>query len=237
MTQGIATAGTALSQHPISTNLEFLDEINCMMRNNHDLIPACFTQLVESLFELRASLQEPDWKRIIPELIQHPIGQLLYQGPFTLRCFQKPRGFAGDAVMLDFAYDRIPPANTTDIGRAVFLTATNHPLAMDTRYRKSYLAETIDQMSDRRGNLNILSVACGQLREAEESRAVMTGKVASYVALDQDWESLGYIENRLGLPWIKTIQATVRDILLRRLSRSNIQGKGAARAVIWRMTP
>ena len=38
----------------------------------------------------------------------HPIWQLLMEDPYTRRAFEKPRGYAGDAVMLDFVYSGPP---------------------------------------------------------------------------------------------------------------------------------
>ena len=36
--------------------------------------------------------------------LNHPIRDLLHQDPFTYRAFAKPRGYAGDAVMMDYIY-------------------------------------------------------------------------------------------------------------------------------------
>ena len=36
--------------------------------------------------------------------LDHPLCDLLHQDPFTYRAFSKPRGYAGDAVMMDYIY-------------------------------------------------------------------------------------------------------------------------------------
>ena len=43
------------------------------------------------------------------QILTHPLGELLHRDPFTRRGFDKPRGYAGDAVLIDYLYATAPP--------------------------------------------------------------------------------------------------------------------------------
>src|ERR1700730_8656601 len=60
----------------------------------HDLLP-----LLQGR-RLRSS--EPAWTEFVGMCLAHPLRELVHQDPFTYRTFSKPRGYAGDAVMLDY---------------------------------------------------------------------------------------------------------------------------------------
>src|SRR2546421_12699356 len=54
---------------------------------------------------MRQYVSESTWKQFAAhECRQHPLMQLLQQDPLTSRAFTKPRGYAGDAVMMDMMY-------------------------------------------------------------------------------------------------------------------------------------
>jgi hypothetical protein len=65
--------------------------------------------------------------------------EILREDPFISRCYAKPRGYAGDAVMLDFIYHHsanLPYLNSaTPRGRAstVFSTNSSAPRAVRNR--------------------------------------------------------------------------------------------------------
>ena len=67
---------------------------------------AAFRRLARPLNELVDPVRDdPD---VFPQLIRtardHEVFKLLQQDPNTRRAFDKPRGYAGDAVMLDYYY-------------------------------------------------------------------------------------------------------------------------------------
>src|SRR5262249_5614371 len=60
---------------------------------------------VDALDYLRRDVGPAEWTRLIADVIApHPVVAQLLEEPFTRRAFEKPRGYAGDAVMLDLAY-------------------------------------------------------------------------------------------------------------------------------------
>jgi extracellular factor (EF) 3-hydroxypalmitic acid methyl ester biosynthesis protein len=120
---------------------------------------------------------------------QHPLYEIAKQDPFTKRCSDKPRGYAGDAVMLDYIYSRTPPADTTAVGHAWFDYTTVGAMALSVRYRRALLNTMIDDTVTLKPNYQILSVASGHCRELEKSLVLSNRFNGKFVALDQDEES------------------------------------------------
>src|SRR4051812_33581592 len=70
-------------------------------------------QVAEGMEELFLGLQarrqtasDQEWSEIVSFCLSHPIRDLLFEDPFTQRSYHKPRGYAGDAVLLDLIYTR-----------------------------------------------------------------------------------------------------------------------------------
>jgi hypothetical protein len=54
---------------------------------------------------MRHYVSESTWKQFAAgECRHHPLMQLLQHDPLTCRTFTRPRGYAGDAVMMDMIY-------------------------------------------------------------------------------------------------------------------------------------
>lgn len=67
-------------------------------------------QLARYLREMRLSLPAEDWKAFVAsEVLTHPIRSLIHQDPFTHHSFSKPRGYPGDAALIDYIYGCAPP--------------------------------------------------------------------------------------------------------------------------------
>jgi hypothetical protein len=106
----------------------------------------------------------------------------------------RPRGYPGDAALLDFVYkhsdaDALVKA-ATPAGRTVFDITVNVPACQAVRHRKEILARKIDETARMHPGAEVLAVACGHLREAESSIALREGGVARFIATDQDQTSL-----------------------------------------------
>jgi hypothetical protein len=148
--------------------------------------------------------------------LNHPVRELLHQDPFTYRAFSKPRGYAGDAVMMDYIYGTGEAATAareaTPLGRAIFKYMGSRPSAQAVRYRRRLLADLIDRTA-KRGDATVLAIAAGHLREAALSAAVRGGAVREFVALDQDQNSLGVVDRDYSRVGIRTLAGSVRQIL------------------------
>ncbi len=110
---------------------------------------------------------------------QHALFSKLLQDPYTCRAFQKPRGFAGDAVMLDYVYFGACPPETSGLGKAIFKATTRLSNGLSVIYRRDFVANYLDRVAGDHDGASVLSVACGHLREANDSVGVRQAKFAS----------------------------------------------------------
>lgn len=161
--------------------------------------------------------EEPqDWSAYARACRRHPVCSLLHQDPFTWRAFDKPRGYAGDAVMMDYIYglgDAGPATrNATPLGRAIFQYMGKLPSARAVRYRRRFIASLIDRVAERQ-EAGVLAVAAGHLREVELSTAMQSGKIQEFVALDQDEASLAVVARDYARLGVRTMPGSVRQIL------------------------
>jgi extracellular factor (EF) 3-hydroxypalmitic acid methyl ester biosynthesis protein len=150
---------------------------------------------------------------VFPRLRRHPVFNRLMEDPHTARAYWKPRGYAGDAVMMDFMYDQQVPAGTSRIGRAVFEATTGLPNAASVRHRRDLLTSMIDDMARLRSRPSILSIACGHLREAQLSAAVAAGRVGRFYALDQDEMSVERVRTEQADSDITAIRGSIGTLI------------------------
>jgi extracellular factor (EF) 3-hydroxypalmitic acid methyl ester biosynthesis protein len=194
-----------------------------------NLAPA-FDAMIAGLLQLRESYPVEQWRQFSQyDWLHHPVREIAHADPMTRRAFLKPRGYPGDAGILDLIYHTVPlPADTTALGTQVFHYNTYHPACASVRARRDLLARMIDELAARVEKPRILSVACGHLREAQASRAVAEGRVGEYVALDQDTESLALIDREMGPLGVRTMNESVRGLVTGRVDLSDLDFAYAA---------
>ena len=195
--------------------------------STHDAIAGgdvrdAMTRLRLSLRELRSRLPADEWAAFGEQARRHPLHGLLLESPFTRRAYEKPRGYAGDAVLMDLAYGIVPPDNDLPaIGAMLYGYEFDSPCFQSVRSRRAILAREIDNVALPGSTPHVLSVASGHLREIEWSRAARSGAVA-ITALDQDPDSLECINRQYGRYRISTISATVGGLLRRSVRLANL---------------
>ena len=149
----------------------------------------------------------------------HPVARLLHQDPFTRWSFEKPRGYSGDAQLLDFIY-RHPTVAQEGCHRFAarrHFTTVRH--ATRNRPMRCVNAATswrvhVDEIAETRGSeAEILAVAAGHLREAELSTAFRERRMKRWVALDQDPLSIGAITRDFRGTPVEAIDGSVRGLL------------------------
>ena len=179
-------------------------------------VGAAIDRLFRGLREIRFASTPDEWKHLVRVGREHPLRQLVHQDPFTSRAFFKPRGYAGDAVMMDYIYGReenwpAPPA--TDLGAAIYDYTTDAPASAGVRERRCFIAEMLDTVGRTKPNAHILSVASGHLRELSVSTMVRRRLFERFVALDADAESLEEISRSYKPYGIESHVANVRRML------------------------
>lgn len=176
-------------------------------------------QLRAALFSLRASMDCQEWKAFTKgDANLSPIREVMHLCPMTRRCFHKPRGYAGDAVMLDHIYglgkSRLAPHPAT-LGGKIYFATTNSASSRAVRFRRAFLAELIEETASRTGDgqARILAIAAGHLREAELSQAVLEDRIGELIAFDQDKESLEVISRDYSEYSIRTVPGSVKQLI------------------------
>ncbi len=204
---------TVTSVAPLMPVAPVLDEIQDELQAGR--IAPALDELFDDLLARRA--EEPaDWPGYARSCLRHPLSGLLHQDPFTYRAFSKPRGYAGDAVMMDYIYGlgeaRQAAHEATPLGREILRYMDTRPSARGVRYRRQLIADLMDDVAER-GGRSVLAIAAGHLREAELSMAVQSGVLNEFVALDQDEASLGVIARDYSHLGVRAMNGSVRQIL------------------------
>lgn len=174
--------------------------------------------LMSGLRSRRKRWKPEPWRHFCEQMcLSHPLKQLLHQDPMTYRAFSKPRGYPGDAVLLDFLY-REPSVQhhietATPLGRAIYEFQAACPCAESVRWRREFLARTLDETASRVANPEVLSLACGHLREAADSLAVRNNLIKRFVAFDQDERSLRLIQSEKNGANIECVRGGIKEFI------------------------
>lgn len=184
-------------------------------------VSAGLSHLVAFLAQTRRRLSRIDWTSFVSTVVMpHPIREVVHAEPYTRRAFQKPRGYAGDAVMMDYLYgyrddeiDGLP-----DLERRLCRHSTRTSAGEAVRFRLRLLADMIDAEVDHCGRaIDVVALAAGHVREADLSRAVRSGD-ARITAIDQDDESLAFVYDTYRARGVTAMPGSVRRILSGRVT-------------------
>lgn len=174
--------------------------------------------LARSLHETRRKFHPMVWHEIIPIAQNHELMDFFLQDPFTRWSFEKPRGYSGDAQLLDFIYGHPSVASKIDeaspVGLALYDYTKDASSSVAVRERRDLLTRQVDEIAAARGpDTEILTIAAGHLREANRSNALAEGQIKRWVALDQDPLSIGSITKDFSGTCIEAIDGSVKGLL------------------------
>ncbi|MBZ9799805.1 class I SAM-dependent methyltransferase [Mesorhizobium sp. ES1-4] len=177
-------------------------------------------RLLSLLNALRAKVHPDVWQALIPLAQNHPIQKYFLEDPLTHWSFTKPRGYSGDAQLLDYIY--CDPhvaesvANASEVGKALYTHTQNVPSCVAARERRDLLTRYVDETAANNGpETEVLAIAAGHLREANRSAALAEGGLKRWVALDQDPQSVGLIARDFQGTAVEAIDGSVRTVLTR----------------------
>jgi hypothetical protein len=212
-TNSIQAAGYAL-----------MDDAQAMLLSGN--AKAGMDHVILGMREIKNRYPATEWRDFAQTtFLGHPVTQLIHQCPFTYHSFSKPRGYAGDAELLDFIYGfKQPSQNLASLGKEIFdYWRYDATAPSSVRARRDVLVRTIDGVaSEATHPVQILSIACGHLREAKESVAVREGSIGKLVAFDQDPLSLELIERELANCSVQTIKGSVTTLVRQKQSFENL---------------
>lgn len=155
-------------------------------------------ELFESLYLMKSHLPTYAWQNLVgPEVREHRIMGFLAQEPFTARALTKPRGYPGDAVMMDFLYHHRAVeaviSEATVVGKDIMSFILQCHMGGAVRARRAAIAKTVRTTLEEKPGAKILSLAAGHMREMELLGAEPQQAGARLLALDQDEESVAEI--------------------------------------------
>lgn len=180
-------------------------------------------QVMADLFESACAIvgglgREETVARLRDVAKTHPVARYIYQCPFTRHSFEKPRGYAGDAELIDYIYAHDSVRSVVDrsspVGRGIMLHNIDSPAAAAVRARRHIIAGKIADVAERVPNARILSVACGHARELELVDAAALERVGQLIGFDQDVASLAIAERqRVGQSHLAPRQGTIVELM------------------------
>lgn len=179
---------------------------------------AIIHRTAQELHAIRRACSEATWQKLIPIAQEHPVCDNFLEDPFTRWSFEKPRGYSGDAQLLDFIYghDSVAEAiaSASDTGRALYTYTKDAPSSVAVRERRDILGREIDAIAAERSEpIEILTIAAGHLREAAMTTALGAGHIRRWVALDQDPQSIGSIARDYRDTPIEAIDGSITGLM------------------------
>lgn len=153
------------------------------------------------------------WSQTRSTYLGHPLRSVMMEDPYIARCVTKPRGYAGDAELIDLIYDQTPPASASEIGRRIFRHGIEFQASEGVRQRRN-TAQAFVGDAVRQGK-HILVLACGHFREGDPLIGQDLGNLS---LVDQDPLSLDVVRRRFG-PTVQCHEANVFSYLRGAVSR------------------
>ena len=195
------------------TGTELVQKLFAIEQNEglHTFLGSCQIELEA----FRQRVPKGVWQTFVASDAASALRGKFLDDPYTRRGFEKPRGYAGDAVLLDFIYGAAPlPEDTPKRGLRIneWMCSESEAFAA-VRSRRLLCARYIDEAVARDSTARVLSVACGHLREYALCRFDRTLWRGELVALDQDRASLAVVSSTYGDGHVRTRRAAISSLL------------------------
>ena len=192
---------------------------------NQAIVDEAMTELATGLYKHRIDSGDQDWGAFQRMVLLHPVKEVLYEDPFTRHAAEKPRGYAGDAELMDYIYRREAPwrdeeaspplalQRATPRGRMIYNYSSNSPASQASRARCREVARLLDEMAAKVHRPDVISIASGHLRESAASEAVREGRLRRFIALDSDPFTLRTMRDQYGKYGVQGVPASIRQLL------------------------
>lgn len=174
-----------------------------------------FSEFQHELSQHRRSDRD-GWPRAIAQCRRHSLFHFFQADPLTRRAFRKPRGYAADAIMLDYVYAE-KPGPVDEVGRAAFSLTSTSTLCQSLRSRRDTFASIIDEVATQRHRPRVASIAAGHLREADVSGAIRSAELRELVAFDVDDLNLAVVRRDYGRLGVRTRSGAIADLMRGRI--------------------
>jgi extracellular factor (EF) 3-hydroxypalmitic acid methyl ester biosynthesis protein len=144
------TAMQTLTQNVLDNNaawsdLTVLDQTAACIESG--LVNEAMDDLFTGLLRTRDNMSDQEWTEFARYAREnHELRNWVYQDPMTRRAYEKPRGYAGDAVMMDYLYGihgyHDAAAETSTLGREIYEYIRGSLAPSAVRYRREHIAPT-----------------------------------------------------------------------------------------------
>ena len=197
------------------TARSLFDRVQARLLHEPEEVEVAMMELMSGLWLMRSAPQGA-WQDVLAESASHPLAALIHQDPFSWRSFHKPRGYAGDAVLIDYIYSRscrnAEEGEVSPLGERIFRFNRDTPACAAVRSRRDLVAAVIDEVCTQVDRPQVLSVACGHLREATLCRSVIANQAGRFIALDQDKLSLETVEQSVSGHGVVTVCSSIKAL-------------------------
>lgn len=180
-------------------NQRFFDQTLAMIERGD--VRSAIPMLTGKLFN--AFADPARWAETRASLHRHALHPILMQDPLAAHSARRPRGYQGDAGLIDLIYDMEPPAGISEFSRKFFEVTVQFQAPEAVRQRR-LAAEPLVLQAHRSGD-RVLVLACGHFREGDP---LIGEDLRRFTLVDQDPVSLNRVRLQHG-DAINLIEANV----------------------------
>jgi hypothetical protein len=170
-------------------NQRFFDQTLSLIENGQ--LTIALPMLVGNLYNAQTAAES--WPETRAALHGHPLHQVLMEDPFCAYSASRPRGYPGDAGLIDMIYDKLPAYDASALGRTIFDITISFQAPEGVRRRRIHAESVIDRAWRQRKR--ILVLACGHFREGD---TLIGEELFNVVLVDQDPVSLAQVRRKHG---------------------------------------
>jgi SAM-dependent methyltransferase len=199
-----------------------LDETWNQLRCN-EAIEAPVAGLITKLGSYRKTVEQAEWRSWVESDVRgHQVYSLLLEDPFVRHSAIRPRGYPGDAELLDYIYGtgNVRPMidRASALGRRLYAHNRETPAPAAVRNRLRMAAAEVDRMAGTGTRPHVLSIACGHLREAALLESLQNRTLGRFVGADQDPLSLGLVRREWSHLGVEAYECDARMLIRRGIS-------------------
>ncbi len=151
-------------------------------------------QFFDALENARKAQHPSDWRSMVQrDGLLRMWRYFLVADPYTRWGLLKPRGYPGDATLMDFAYGhasvRDDIAKAGPMGEAIYRHTSGAEQSASARQRIDLIAKALKRQAQT-GRFRVASYACGHARELEQLSPDAADQIDLFMAIDADDRSL-----------------------------------------------
>lgn len=155
-----------------------------------------------------------EWQTVVNMARSHELCSFVHRCPISHRSYYKPRGYPGDAELLDLIYGVTAPTDTDEIAEQARQANLATPAARGVQARRGSLADLVTEVTVASKSPRLLSVAAGHLREIALCSPHILSAIEEWIALDQDEISLAEIRRCYPYPNVRPYKSTIKRLIL-----------------------